>query len=144
MNDSSCRPNKIWVDKDSEVYKGLIKLNLKDNGIKMHSTHNERKSVVAERFIRAFKNKLYKYMTSVSKNVYIDKLTDIANKCNNTCHNTIKRNPVDVNSTTYINLDKENNEKDAEFNITDHARMSKYKKICKRLCSKLTRRSFHD
>ena len=76
--------------------------------------------------------------------MYIDKLTDIVNKRNNTYHNTIKRNPVDVKSSTYIDLDKENNEKDAEFNIADHVRISKYKKIYKKLCSKLTRRSFHD
>ena len=83
-------------------------------------------------------------MTSVSKNVYIDKLTDIVNKCNNTYHNTIKRNPIDVNSSTYIDLDKESNEKDEKFKIADHVRISKCKKMSKRLCSKLTRRSFHD
>ena len=52
----------------------------------MYSTHNEGKSVVAERFIRTLKNKIYKYMTSISKNDYIDKLDDIVNKYNNTCH----------------------------------------------------------
>ena len=50
----------------------------------MHSTHNEKKSVVAERFIRTLKNKTYKYMTSILKNVYIDKLDDIVNKYHNT------------------------------------------------------------
>ena len=53
----------------------------------MYSTHNEGKSVIAERFIRNTKNKIYKYMASVSKNVFIDKLHDIVNKYNNTCHN---------------------------------------------------------
>ena len=62
----------------------------------MHSTHNEGKSVVAERFIRILKNKIYKYMTSVSKNVCIDKLDDIVNKHNNTYHSTIKMKPVDI------------------------------------------------
>ena len=52
------------------------------NDIEMYSTHNEGKSVVAERFIRTLKNKIYKYMTSISKNVYIDKLDDIKNKYN--------------------------------------------------------------
>ena len=55
----------------------------------MHLTHKEGKSVVAERFIRTFKNKIYKFMTSVSKNVYIDKLDDIVNKYNNTYQSTI-------------------------------------------------------
>ena len=49
----------------------------KDNNIVTYSTHNEEKSVVAERFIRTLKNKIYKYMTSISKNLYIDKLNDI-------------------------------------------------------------------
>ena len=62
----------------------------------MYSTHNEGKSVVGERFIRTLKNKIYKYMNSISKNVYIDKLDDIVNKYNNTCHSTIKMKPVDV------------------------------------------------
>ena len=58
----------------------------------MYSTHNEQKSVFAERFIRTLKNKIYKYMTSVSKNVYIDKLDDIVHKYNNTYHSTITKN----------------------------------------------------
>ena len=69
----------------------------------MYATHNEGKSVVAEIFIRALKNKNYKYMTSKSKNVYIDKLHDIANKYNNTYHSTIKMKPVNVKLSTYIN-----------------------------------------
>ena len=72
----------------------------------MYSTHNEGKSVVAERFIRTFKNIIYKYMTSVSKN--IDKLDDIANKYNNTYHSTIKMKPVDVKSNTYVDSSKKN------------------------------------
>ena len=67
----------------------------------MYSTNNEGKSVIAERFIRTLKNKIYKYMTSISKNVYIDKLDDIVNKYNNTYHSTIKMKPVDVKSNTY-------------------------------------------
>ena len=71
---------------------------LEKNDKEMYSPHNEGKSVVTERFIRTLKNKIYKYMTSVPKNVYIDKLDDIANKYNNTYHSTIKRKPVDVKS----------------------------------------------
>ena len=59
----------------------------------MYSTHNEGKSVVAERFIRTLKSKIYKYMTSISKNVHIDKL-DIVNEYNNKYHRTIKMKPV--------------------------------------------------
>ena len=67
-----------------------MKSRLQDIDIEMHSVHNKGKSVVAERFIRTLKNKIYKYMTSISKNVYIDKLTDIVNKYNNTYYSTIK------------------------------------------------------
>ena len=77
----------------------------------MYSTQNQGKSAVAERFIRTLKSKIYKCMTSVSKNVYIDQLDDIVNKYNNTYHSTIKMKPVDVKSNTYINSSKENNEK---------------------------------
>ena len=79
---------------------------LQDNGIVMYSTHNKEKSVVAERFIRTLKNKIYKYMTSISKNVYIDKLDDIVNKYNNTYHRTIKMKPIDVKTTHILILVK--------------------------------------
>ena len=68
----------------------------------MYSIHNKGKSVVAERFIRTLKNKIYKYMTAISKNVYIDKLDDIVNEYNNTYHRTIKMKPVDVKDKTCI------------------------------------------
>ena len=68
----------------------------------MYSIHNEGKSVVAERFIRTLKTKIYKYMTSISKNVYIDKLDDIVSEYNNTYHKTIKIKSVDVKDNTYI------------------------------------------
>ena len=67
--------------------------------IEIYSTHNDGKSVVAERFIRTLKNKIYKFMTSISKNIYIDILDDIINKYNNTYHRTIKMKPVDVKSS---------------------------------------------
>ena len=72
----------------------------------MYSIHNEGKCVVAERFIRTLKNKIYKYMTSVSKNVYIDKLDDIVKEYNNTYHRTIKMKPVDVKDSTCIDFIK--------------------------------------
>ena len=68
-------------------------------------------------------------MTSVSKNVYIDKLDDIATKYNNTYHRTIKMKPIDVKDNTYINIDKEVNDKDPKFKVGDHVKISKYKHI---------------
>ena len=100
----------------------------------MYSIHNEGKSVVAERFIRTLKTKIYKYMTSISKNVYIDKLDDIVNEYNNTYHRTIKMKPVDVKDNTYIDSmelhsNKEVNDENSKFKVGDHVRISKYKKI---------------
>ena len=92
----------------------------------MYSTNNEGKSVVAERFIRTLKSKIYKYMTSISKNVYIDKLDDIVNEYNNTYHTTIKMKPIDVKDNTYINIDKEISNK---VKVGDRVRISKYKNI---------------
>ena len=89
LKESDRKPNKIWVDKGSEFYNSSFKKWLKDNDIEMYSTHNEGKSVVAERFIRALKNKIYKHMTAVSKSVCIDKLDDILNEYNN-AYRTIK------------------------------------------------------
>ena len=95
----------------------------------MYSTHNEGESVVAERFIRTLKNKIYKCMTLISKYVYIDKLEDIVNEYNNKYHRTIKMKPIDVKDNTYISIDKEVNDKDPKFKVDDHVRISKYKNI---------------
>ena len=95
----------------------------------MYLKHKERKSVVAEKFIRTSKNKIYKYMNSTSKEVHIDKLDDIVNIYNNTDHNTFEIRPIDVKSKTYINFDKENNGEDSIFKVGDHVRISKYKNI---------------
>ena len=81
----------------------------------MYSTHNQGKSVVTARFLKTLKNKIYKHMTSISKNVYIDELGDIVNEYNNTYHTTIKMKPIDVKDNTYINTDKEVNKKDPKF-----------------------------
>ena len=98
----------------------------------MYSTHNEGKSVVAERLIRTIKNKIYKYMTSISKNVYIDKLDDIVHKYNNKKQITIKMKPKD---NTYIDFDKEVNDNDPKFKVGDHVRVSKYTNIFAKGCT---------
>ena len=120
---SDRKPNKIWVDKGSEFYNISFKKRLKDNDIEMYSTNNEGKSVIAERFIRTLKNKIYKYMTSISKHVYIDKLDDIIRKYNSTYYTSIKMRPVDVKDNTYIDFKKEVNEKDPKFKVGDHVRI---------------------
>ena len=95
----------------------------------MYLTYNEGKSVVTERLLRTLKNKIYKYMNSFSKNVYVDKLDDTVNKYNNTYHSTIKVNPVDVKSNTYIESSKEINSENPKFRIGNTVRISKYKNI---------------
>ena len=92
----------------------------------MYSTHNEGKSVIAERFIKTLKSKIYKYMTLISRNVYIDKLDDIVDEYNNTYHTTIKMKPIDVKDNTYINASKEINKNNPKFKVGDHIRISKY------------------
>ena len=106
------KPNKIWVDQKGEFYNHNFKKWLSDNDIIMYSTYNEGKSVVAERFIRTLKNKLYKHMTATGKNVYYDVLDDIVNAYNNTKHNTIKMKPKDVGDNKRVCID-EHNEKDS-------------------------------
>ena len=95
----------------------------------MYLIHSEGKSVVAEGFIRTLKIKIYKYMTSLSKNVYIDKLDDIVNDYNNTYHRTIKMKPVDVKDNIYFDFKEEVNDKDPKFKVGDQVRIYKYKNI---------------
>ena len=95
----------------------------------MYSMYNEGNSVIAERFIKNLKYKIYKYMSSISKKVYIDKLVDIINKDNNTFHRTIKIKLVDVKPRTYIDSNKEINYQDPKSKIADIIRTSKYKNI---------------
>ena len=103
----------------------------------MYSTYNKGKSAIVERFIRILKNKIYKYMTLLSKNVYIDKLANIVNKYNNRYHSTIKMKPDDVKSSIYIDFNKENNKEDSKFKDSDHVRISKQKNIFAKGCPKV-------
>ena len=93
--------------------------------MEINAPHNEIKSFVAERFIRTLKNKIYKYMTSVSKNLHVDILDNIVNEYSNT-YSTIKMKPVDVKSSKYIYFNVKNNNKDPKFESGDHMRILKY------------------
>ena len=111
LDKSRRKPNKIWVDQGSEFYISAFKKWLANN-ITMYSTYSEGKSVVAERFIKTLKNKLHKYMTAVSKDVYYDALDDIVKIYNNTYHSTIKMRPKDVKNDNINEYVEELNEKD--------------------------------
>ena len=102
---------------------------MKINNDKMYSTYNEGKSVVAERYIRTLESKIFKHITTISKNVYFNVLAGIVNKYNNTVHETIKMKPVDVTDNFYAEYNEDFNKKDAKFKVGDHVRISKYKNI---------------
>ena len=131
LDESNRKPNKIWVDKGSTFYHSSMKSWLQDIGIEVYSTHNEEKLVAAERFIRTFQKKMYKYMTSIFKNVHFDKFDVIVK--NTTIHiieqlsKQIKL--FDVKSSTYIDFNKENNKEDPKFKFDDQVRISKCKDL---------------
>ena len=95
----------------------------------MYSTYNEGKSVVAERFIRTLKNKIFKHMTAISKNIYFDALDNIVNEYNNIVHRTIKMKPTDVTDDFYAEYNEYSNKQDPKFKVGDHVRISKYENI---------------
>ena len=107
LDESNCKSNKIWVDKGSEFYNTSMKSFLQNNVIEMYSIHNEGKSVIAEIY--------YKYMISISKNMYIDKLDDIVNRYNT--YSIIKFKPADVKTNSYFDSSKGLNDKNPKFKI---------------------------
>ena len=111
LSDSNRKPNKIWVDQGTEFYNKPLKDFLKINNIEMYSTCIEKKSVVAERFIRTLRNKIFKHMTAIEQNIYFDVLHDIVNKYNNTVHRTIKMKPIDVTNDYHAEYDEHPNKK---------------------------------
>ena len=117
LNNSKRKPNKIKVDQGSEFYNNVLKKWLKDVNIEIYSTYNEGKSVIAERFIKTLKHKIFKYMTAVSKNVYFVVLDDIVDKYNTTYHRTIKLKPIDVGDDSFAEYNEESNEKDPKFKV---------------------------
>ena len=129
IKQSSRKPNKKWVDQGGEFYNNVFEKWLSDNDINMYSAYNEGKLVVAERFIRTLKNKLYKHMPPTGKNVYHDVLDDVVNKYNNTKHSTIKMKPIDIRDKDKRVYIDEHNEKDSRFKVGDRVRISRYKNI---------------
>ena len=95
----------------------------------MYSTNNEGKSVVAERFIKTLMNKIFKHMTTILKNVYVDVLNDIVKRYNNTVHKTIKMKPIEVTNDSYAEYNEDFNKKGTKFKVNDHVKISKYKNI---------------
>ena len=117
LDTSKRKPNKIWVDHGSEFYDKVFKDFLKENYIEMYSTHNEGKSVFAERFIKTLKDKIYRHMTAVGKNVYFDVLDDIVKKYNNSFHSSIKMKPKDVADNSFVEYTEESNKKSLNLKL---------------------------
>ena len=108
----------------------------------MYSTYNEGKSVVAERFIRMLKNKIFKHMAAVSKNVYFDVLDDIVNKYNNTVHGTKKMKPIDITLDSYAEYNENFNENKPTFKVGDTVKILNTKTFLLKDIPNLVRRSF--
>ena len=123
------KPYKIWVGQGGGLYNNLFKRFLKINNTDMYSAYNEGKFAVAERFIRTLKNKIFKHMTAVSRNVYFDVLDDIVDKYNDTGHRTIKMKPIDVASDSYAEYNEDSNVTKPKFIVGLYVRISKYKNI---------------
>ena len=133
LDDSNCKPNKMWVDKGNGIYKRSMKSFSQNNYIEMHLMLNNGKSFIPERFIRTLKNRIYEYMTSVLKNV----LDDIVNKYNNTFHSIIKMNPVTLVKKLMI--------KNLNFKLVILLEYQNVKVFLQRVAhSKLVSRSFYD
>ena len=101
----------------------------------MYSTYNEGKSVVAERFIRTLKNKIYKHMPAISKNVCFDVLHDIVDKYINTYHRTIIMKSIDVEDDSFAEYNEESNEKDPKIKVRDYVRISDFKNVFAKGCT---------
>ena len=119
------------VNQGGEFCNNLLKIFLRINNIEIYSTCNEGKSVVAGRFIRTLKNKIFKHMTAISKNVYFDVFDNIVNKYNDAVHRSIKMEPVEVTSDSYAEYNEDFNVTKPKFKVGDHFRISKYKNIYK-------------
>ena len=135
LSNSNRKPNKTWVDQGSKFYNNTFKDFLTINNIKMYSAYDEGKSAVAERFIRTLKNRIFKHMTAISKNVYFDVLNDIVNKYNNTVYRTIKTKPIEVTDDFYAKFNEKFNKEDPKLKIGDNVRISKHKNIFAKGCT---------
>ena len=121
--------SKICDDEGGVFYNNLFKKFLKINNIEKYSTYNEGKSVVAERFIRTLKNRIFKPIEAALKNVYFDVLDGIVNHCHNIFHRGTKMKPVDVTSDSYAECNEDSNVTKPKFKAAYSVSISKYKNI---------------
>ena len=128
VNESNRKPTKLWIDRGREFYIKLMQEQLDNNDILMYSTHNEGKSVIAERFIKILKSEIYKSMTASDSKSYLLYLNKLVDQYNNTYHHSIKKKPINAGySASTENI--ESNPKAPKFKVNDRVRIMKYKSI---------------
>ena len=122
VNESNGKPNKLWVDRGREFYNKLMQEWLDNNDILIHSTHNEGKLVIAERFIKTLnfqKMAAYKFIASLNKSV---------DQNNNIYHHSINKQAVNADYSTFTEK-IETNHKAPKFKVNDRVRITKYENI---------------
>jgi len=135
ISESERSPENFWVDRGTEWYNKSFQDYIKSQDMKMYSTHGESKAVVAERFIKTIKDKIYKYFTSEQTHNWIKVLPGLVKTYNNTKHSTIKMTPVEASKDknqipVFLNLTKPNKKRDnlePKFKVGDLVRISRLK-----------------
>ena len=132
VNESNHKPNKLWVDQEREFCNKLMPEWLDNNDILMYSTHTEGKSVIAERFLKRLKAKIYKKMTANDTKSYLPYLIKLVHQYNNTYEHSINKTPINAD---YSALPEkiETNSKAPKFKVNDRARITFMKKNCCRV-----------
>ena len=128
VNESNCKPNKLRVYQGRELYNKSMREWFNNNDILMLSTHNEGKSVIAERFIKTLKSKIFKRMAANGRKSYLSYLNKLVDEYNNTYHHFTKKKPINADySALAENI--ETNPKATEFKVNDRMRITEYKNI---------------
>ena len=125
VNESNCKPNKLWVDQGREIYNKLMQEWLEHNDILMYSTHNEGKSVIAERFIKTLKPKIFKKMTANHNKSYLPYLNKLVDQYNN---HSVNKKPINADYSA-LTEKIETNSKPPKFKVNDRVRITKCKNI---------------
>ena len=128
VNESYSKRNKLWADQEREFYNKVMQRWLENDDILMYSAHNEGNSVIAERFIKTLKAKVYKKMTANDNRFYLPYLNKLVNQYKNTFHHSINKKKIDAD---YCALTEkiETNPKASQFKVNDRVRITKYKNI---------------
>ena len=128
VNESNCKPHRLWIDQGREFYNKLMQEQLDNSDILICSTNNEGNSVIAERFTKTQKSKIYKRLTANDSKSYLAYLNKLVDQYNNTYHHSINKNPINVNYSA-LTGNIESNPKVPKFKVNDRVRTTKYRNI---------------